>query len=55
LTNSVGPAITVVSDTAALMLFDGRKPGAQNGWFCIAISDSFGQDPPVAVVWHLKA
>ena len=44
--------ITVVSDTAALMLFDGRNR-AQNGWFVLRSLIPAGKTTG-AIVWHLK-
>ena len=44
--------ITVVSDTAALMLFDGRNR-AQNGWFVLRSLIPPGKTTG-AIVWHLK-
>jgi endoglucanase len=44
--------ITVVSDTAALMLFDGRNR-AQNGWFVLRSLIPSGKTTG-AIVWHLK-
>ena len=44
--------ITVVSDTAALMLFDGRDR-AQNGWFVLRSLIPSGKTTG-AIVWHLK-
>jgi endoglucanase len=44
--------ITVVSDTAALMLFDGRNR-AQNGWFVLRSLIPAGKTSG-AIVWHLK-
>ena len=44
--------ITVVSDTAALMLFDGRNR-AQNGWFVLRSLIPAGKTGG-AIVWHLK-
>src|SRR5277367_4800998 len=44
--------ITVVSDTAALMLFDGRNR-AQNGWFVLRSLIPSGKTAG-AIVWHLK-
>jgi endoglucanase len=44
--------ITVVSDTAALMLFDGRNR-AQNGWFVLRSLIPSGKTNG-AIVWHLK-
>jgi hypothetical protein len=44
--------ITVVSDTAALMLFDGRNR-AQNGWFVLRSLILAGRTTG-AIVWHLK-
>jgi endoglucanase len=44
--------ITVVSDTAALMLFDGRSR-AQNGWFVLRSLIPAGKTTG-AIVWHLK-
>jgi endoglucanase len=44
--------ITVVSDTAALMLFDGRDR-AQNGWFVLRSLIPSGKTID-AIVWHVK-
>jgi hypothetical protein len=44
--------ISVVSDTAALMLFDGRNR-AQNGWFVLRSLIPSGKTTG-AIVWHLK-
>jgi endoglucanase len=44
--------ITVVSDTAALMLFDGRNR-AQNGWFVLRSLIPSGKTTG-AIVWHMK-
>ena len=44
--------ISVVSDTAALMLFDGRDR-AQNGWFVLRSLIPAGKTRG-AIVWHLK-
>jgi len=44
--------ITVVSDSAALMLFDGRNR-AQNGWFVLRSLIPSGKTTG-AIVWHLK-
>jgi endoglucanase len=44
--------ITVVSDTAALMLFDGRNR-AQNGWFVLRSLIPSGKTTG-AIVWHIK-
>ncbi len=44
--------ITVVSDTAALMLFDGRDR-AQNGWFVLRSLIPSGKTTG-AIVWHIK-
>jgi endoglucanase len=44
--------INVVSDTAALMLFDGRNR-AQNGWFVLRSLIPSGKTTG-AIVWHLK-
>ena len=44
--------ISVVSDTAALMLFDGRNR-AQNGWFVLRSLIPAGKTTG-AIVWHLK-
>jgi endoglucanase len=44
--------ITVVSDTAPLMLFDGRNR-AQNGWFVLRSLIPAGKTTG-AIVWHLK-
>jgi hypothetical protein len=44
--------ITVISDTAALMLFDGRNR-AQNGWFVLRSLIPSGKTTG-AIVWHLK-
>jgi endoglucanase len=44
--------ITVVSDTATLMLFDGRNR-AQNGWFVLRSLIPAGKTT-AAIVWHLK-
>ena len=44
--------ITVASDTAALMLFDGRDR-AQNGWFVLRSLIPAGKTRG-AIVWHLK-
>ncbi len=44
--------ITVVSDTAALMLFDGRNR-AQNGWFVLRSLIPSGKATG-AIVWHIK-
>src|ERR1700722_410275 len=44
--------ITVVSDTAPLMLFDGRNR-AQNGWFVLRSLIPSGKTTG-AIVWHLK-
>jgi endoglucanase len=44
--------ISVVSDTAALMLFDGRNR-AQNGWFVLRSLIPSGKTSG-AIVWHLK-
>jgi endoglucanase len=44
--------ITVVSDTAPLMLFDGRNR-AQNGWFVLR-SLIPAAKTTAAIVWHLK-
>jgi hypothetical protein len=44
--------LTVVSDTAALMLFDGRNR-AQNGWFVLRSLIPSGKTTG-AIVWHLK-
>jgi endoglucanase len=44
--------ITVISDTADLMLFDGRSR-AQNGWFVLRSLIPAGKTTG-AIVWHLK-
>jgi endoglucanase len=44
--------ITVVSDTADLMLFDGRNR-AQNGWFVLRSLIPSGKTSD-AIVWHVK-
>ena len=44
--------ITVVSDTAALMLFDGRSR-AQNGWFVLRSLIPAGKTTG-AIVWHVR-
>ena len=44
--------VTVVSDTAALMLFDGRDR-AQNGWFVLRSLIPSGKTTD-AIVWHVK-
>jgi endoglucanase len=44
--------ITVVSDTATLMLFDGRNR-AQNGWFVLRSLIPAGRTIG-AIVWHIK-
>jgi endoglucanase len=44
--------VTVVSDTAPLMLFDGRNR-AQNGWFVLRSLIPSGKTTD-AIVWHLK-
>ena len=44
--------VTVVSDTAPLMLFDGRDR-AQNGWFVLRSLIPAGKTTG-AIVWHLK-
>ena len=44
--------VTVVSDTAALMLFDGRNR-AQNGWFVLRSLIPSGKTTG-AIVWHIK-
>jgi endoglucanase len=44
--------VTVVSDTAALMLFDGRNR-AQNGWFVLRSLIPSGKTAG-AIVWHIK-
>src|SRR5580698_4596348 len=44
--------VTVVSDTAALMLFDGRNR-AQNGWFVLR-SLIPADKTTEAIVWHIK-
>ena len=44
--------VTVVSDTAALMLFDGRDR-AQNGWFVLRSLIPSGRTTD-AIVWHVK-
>jgi endoglucanase len=44
--------VTVVSDTAALMLFDGRNR-AQNGWFVLRSLIPSGRTTG-AIVWHIK-
>jgi endoglucanase len=44
--------ITVVSDTAPLMLFDGRNR-AQNGWFVLRSLIPSGKTSG-AIVWHLR-
>jgi endoglucanase len=44
--------INVVSDTAALMLFDGRNR-AQNGWFVLRSLIPAGKTTG-AIVWHLR-
>ncbi len=44
--------ISVVSDTASLMLFDGRNR-AQNGWFVLRSLIPSGRTRG-AIVWHLK-
>jgi endoglucanase len=44
--------ISVVSDTAALMLFDGRNR-AQNGWFVLRSLIPSGKTTG-AIVWHLR-
>ncbi len=44
--------VTVVSDTAALMLFDGRNR-AQNGWFVLRSLIPSGKTSG-AIVWHIK-
>ena len=44
--------VTVVSDTAPLMLFDGRDR-AQNGWFVLRSLIPSGKTTG-AIVWHLK-
>jgi endoglucanase len=44
--------ITVVSDTADLMLFDGRNR-AQNGWFVLRSLIPSGKTTD-AIVWHVK-
>jgi endoglucanase len=44
--------VTVVSDTASLMLFDGRNR-AQNGWFVLRSLIPSGKTTG-AIVWHLK-
>ena len=44
--------ITVVSDTAALMLFDGRNR-AQNGWFVLRSLIPSGKTTD-AIVWHIR-
>jgi hypothetical protein len=44
--------ITVVSDTATLMLFDGRNR-AQNGWFVLRSLIPSGKTTG-AIVWHIK-
>jgi endoglucanase len=44
--------VTVVSDTAALMLFDGRNR-AQNGWFVLRSLIPSGKTTG-AIVWHVK-
>ncbi len=44
--------VTVVSDTAALMLFDGRNR-AQNGWFVLRSLIPSGRTAG-AIVWHIK-
>ncbi|MGO9950148.1 MAG: glycoside hydrolase family 9 protein [Steroidobacteraceae bacterium] len=44
--------VTVVSDTVALMLFDGRNR-AQNGWFVLRSLIPSGKTTG-AIVWHIK-
>ena len=44
--------VTVVSDTAALMLFDGRNR-AQNGWFVLRSLIPSGKTAG-AIVWHIQ-
>jgi endoglucanase len=44
--------VTVVSDTAALMLFDGRDR-AQNGWFVLRSLIPSGKTTD-AIVWHVR-
>ena len=44
--------VTVVSDTAALMLFDGRNR-AQNGWFVLRSLIPSGKTTG-AIVWHIR-
>src|SRR5450631_2802710 len=44
--------VTIVSDTAALMLFDGRAR-AQNGWFVLRSLIPSGKTTD-AIVWHVK-
>jgi len=44
--------VTVLSDTAALMLFDGRNR-AQNGWFVLRSLIPSGKTTG-AIVWHIK-
>ena len=44
--------LTVVSDTAPLMLFDGRNR-AQNGWFVLRSLIPSGKTTD-AIVWHIK-
>ena len=44
--------VTVVSDTAALMLFDGRNR-AQNGWFVLRSLIPSGKTTD-AIVWHMR-
>ena len=44
--------VTVVSDTTALMLFDGRNR-AQNGWFVLRSLIPAGKTTG-AIVWHVK-